>query len=461
MQEVVDVPGLVADPQVVRLVPDQVVEHHEVADQDLVHVPEGLEGVQVVLGSLVPKTLDVPGLTGQGGRGGVDKLASPLQQFGDRMLGQPVDLQARPERPQRIGDGQVAARVPEPDGRGDVEHPLRPVQRPGPGAPAGGRGLEGPESVRELLDRMVDNDGLPGLRQVPSALHAGELGDPLAALERLAAIPLPVHDQDRTAHLAQQRLGLLSGRRRNRSGVVQQHRLRADLHRPANAVFMLLGGMRLVEQLSEEELGVAPPVAQPVVPVALSPALLGVEHLVEGVLSAGRQGRGEERRPGGHGHHAEHPVGVLARGQQCTPGAGAQPHQDRTVDAGRVHDRDRVGHPLGVRVGLGRLRPVGPAVAARVDGDHLEEPGQVRHLRFPAPGVHDPVDGGEYHRGFARPEHLVADLDAVTFDEALRVGIPRPHSRLPLVIAVVSVLCRRLVMRVRLLRVCGPGSPRR
>ena len=366
----------------------------------------------------------------------MDKLASPLQQFGDRVLGQPVDLEARPERPQLIGDGQVAAGVTESDGRGDVEHPLGPVQRPGPGAPDRCCRLRGTEAVRELLDRMVDDDGLPGLRQVPGALQgqqlaAGELGDPLAALERLAAVLLPVHDQDRAAHLAQQRLGLLPGRRRNRSGVVQQHRLRADLHRPADAVFMLLGGMRLVEQLAEEELGVAPPVAQPVVPVALSPALLGVEHLVEAVLRAGRQRRGEERRPGGHGHHAEHPVGVLARGQQCTPAAGAQPDQDRTVDAGRVHDRDRVGHPLGVGVGLGRLRPVGPAVAARVDGDHLEEAGQVRHLRFPAPGVHDPVDRGEYHRGFARPEHLVADLDAVTLDEALRVGIPRPHGRLP------------------------------
>ena len=49
MQEVVDVPGLVADPQVVVLLGHEVVEHHEVRDQDLVHRPDRLEGVQVVL----------------------------------------------------------------------------------------------------------------------------------------------------------------------------------------------------------------------------------------------------------------------------------------------------------------------------------------------------------------------------------------------------------------------------
>ena len=76
VQEVVDVPGLVADPQVEVLVFDQLAEHHEVADQDLVHGPDRLEGVQVVLGGLV--TLEVPGLAGQEGRGGVDQLRAPV-----------------------------------------------------------------------------------------------------------------------------------------------------------------------------------------------------------------------------------------------------------------------------------------------------------------------------------------------------------------------------------------------
>ncbi len=48
-KEVVDVPALVDDPQVVRLVGDQVVEDHEVRRHDLIHPADGLEHVQVVL----------------------------------------------------------------------------------------------------------------------------------------------------------------------------------------------------------------------------------------------------------------------------------------------------------------------------------------------------------------------------------------------------------------------------
>ena len=50
VQEVVELPGLVADPQVVGLRLDDVVEDHEVVDEDLVHPPPRLEAVQVVLG---------------------------------------------------------------------------------------------------------------------------------------------------------------------------------------------------------------------------------------------------------------------------------------------------------------------------------------------------------------------------------------------------------------------------
>ena len=133
VQEVVDVPGLVADPQIEGLVFGQLGEDHEVADQDLVHRPDRLEGVQVVLGGLVPKTLDVPGLAGQEGRGRVDQFGASPQQLGDRVLRQPVHLQAGAEPAQFVGDRQVTAGVPEPDGRGDVEHPFGPVQRPRPG----------------------------------------------------------------------------------------------------------------------------------------------------------------------------------------------------------------------------------------------------------------------------------------------------------------------------------------
>ena len=49
MEVVVELPRLVADPQVVVLFGDEVVEDHEVGEQYLVHPPDRLEAVQVVL----------------------------------------------------------------------------------------------------------------------------------------------------------------------------------------------------------------------------------------------------------------------------------------------------------------------------------------------------------------------------------------------------------------------------
>ena len=348
------------------------------------------------------------------------------------MLGQPVHLQARAEGAQLVGDGQVAAGVAQADRRGHEEHPFRPVQRPGPDAPGGPGRAEPPG---ELPDRPVDDHRLARLRHVPRPFQdqqvtAGERGDPFAEFPWQAAVFVPVDGQHGAAHPAQQRLGVRPARRRQRPLVVHQHRLRADLHRPADAILALLGRMRLGQQLAEEELGVAAPVTQPVVPVVLRPALVGFQHVVEPELGASGQRRGEEGRQGGHGHDAEHPPGVQGRGQQRPPAAGAEPDQDRLADARRVHDRDGVGHEFGVGVGGRRLGPPGPPVPAGVDGDHFRRPGQVRHLGLPQPGVHECVRGAEDHGRLAGAEHLVTDLDAVPFHESLDVGISRPHDRL-------------------------------
>jgi hypothetical protein len=66
VQEVVDVTGLVADHQVVPALGDDVVEDHEVRDEDLVHPADGAERVQVVLAALV---LETGRLAGQVRRG--------------------------------------------------------------------------------------------------------------------------------------------------------------------------------------------------------------------------------------------------------------------------------------------------------------------------------------------------------------------------------------------------------
>ena len=73
VQVVVELPGLVADPEVVVLLAREVVEDHEVGEQDLVHPPDRLEAVQVVLGGLA---LDVAGLVRQERARGVDPLAA-------------------------------------------------------------------------------------------------------------------------------------------------------------------------------------------------------------------------------------------------------------------------------------------------------------------------------------------------------------------------------------------------
>ena len=117
---VVDVPGLVADDQVVAALLDDLLEHHEVGHQDLVHPAQRLEAVQVVPAGLGG---DVRGLAGQPLAGGVDVLAFGVQHGGHRVLGQPVDLEIGAEPLQFLGDGHVAAGVAEPDRRGQVQGP--------------------------------------------------------------------------------------------------------------------------------------------------------------------------------------------------------------------------------------------------------------------------------------------------------------------------------------------------
>jgi hypothetical protein len=123
VQEVVDLPGLVGDPDVERLLVDEVVEDHVVRAQDLVHAPDRLERVQVVLAGLA---IDVRRLACELGARGVDRLSAVLEDGRHRRLGEPVDLEVRHTRTQRIRDRDVAPRVAEPDRRRDVQRALGP-----------------------------------------------------------------------------------------------------------------------------------------------------------------------------------------------------------------------------------------------------------------------------------------------------------------------------------------------
>ena len=123
MQVVVDVPRLVADDEVVFALFDRVVEDHEVVDEDLVHAADRLEGVQLVLRGLGG---DVAGFGRELLAERMDALAMRLEDPGDRILGEPIDLEVRLEGAQFGGDCHVALGVTEPDRGGDVQGPPPP-----------------------------------------------------------------------------------------------------------------------------------------------------------------------------------------------------------------------------------------------------------------------------------------------------------------------------------------------
>ena len=85
----IDVPRLVGDHQVVIALLDDFLEHHEVAQQDLVHAPQRLETVEVVLARLAG---DVARLAGQVLAGRMNLLALGFEDRGDGVLGKPIDL---------------------------------------------------------------------------------------------------------------------------------------------------------------------------------------------------------------------------------------------------------------------------------------------------------------------------------------------------------------------------------
>ncbi len=171
VQEVVEVPRLVAEPEVEVLPLDQVVEDHEVVDQHLVHAADGLERVQVVLPGL---GLEVPRLAGQQPRRRVDDLAALLQEVRHRRLRQPLDLQVRPLLAHRVGDRQVAADVAEPDRRAEVQRARSAAPRPRRRSRRRGRRPVDP--VDEALDRPVDEHRVPRHRQMPGTLEDQALG---------------------------------------------------------------------------------------------------------------------------------------------------------------------------------------------------------------------------------------------------------------------------------------------
>ena len=177
VEVVVELPGLVADPEVVLLLAHEVVEDHEVREQNLVHAPDRLEAVQVVLGGLA---LDVARLVGEQRAGRMDPLAARLEHRGDGVLRQPVDLEVGMELAQLVRDRDVALRVPEADRRRDEERALAAglprVQRAG-----------GARRRDEVAEEQIDLDRVARVRADGPTPRAATSSPPVAA--RRAARP--------------------------------------------------------------------------------------------------------------------------------------------------------------------------------------------------------------------------------------------------------------------------------
>ena len=271
--------------------------------------------------------------------------------------------------------------------------------------------------VHKVTDGVVYRDRIPDVRRVAAALDheqlsARQLGDPPRPFRRDDLVLITADHEHRASQRPAEadRLLLISDLLR---GVgITQHGLRVGLHAPLDEIVVGLRGVRLGGDLGHEELDVSSPVPSPVVPVLLRPPIGGVEHVVEGMsaLFPGVGWRDRQRRR--DGHDPGHPLRMSRREQQRPGEAAAGRREHRPLGAGRVEHGRSVTRDDGVGIGRRVPGPVGPAVAARVEGDHTVVPGQERHLHLPVPGVQDRPRGQQQDRRLARAVHLVMDPHA-------------------------------------------------
>ncbi len=429
MQVVVELPRLVADPKVIRRLADDVVEDHVVRGQNLVHTPQRLEALQVVPGGL---RFDMGRLVGQMLTRWMDALALRLQHGRHRVLGEPVDLQARDQGPQLACDRDVPAHVAEADGRGDE-------QRSGPDIGAINRGVPIKGGVDKLADREVHLNRMPRLRDVVAALNRHEL-----CARRLRQRPgvgvrghlvlRPADDEHGALHAAGKRQLVAAGDRRGRFGEHGQgQRVRVGLQAPFDDVVEALGRMGLVRRHGGEPLDEITEIATKVQGVELRPAARRDRFALEPrlhprmghdpVAQAAKRAAGGE--PRADQDKAEHPLGVLGGEQEGALGAARETDDDRLLGPGRVKDVEGVLGELRLGICLDGAGPVALAVAARVEDDHAVMTGEVGDLHLPHPRVHERPGGAKQDRRLAVAVDLIEDADAVALDVAVLVRIPR------------------------------------
>src|SRR5215467_12086030 len=181
VEEVVEIPALVADPEIVALALHHVGEGHEVRREDLVHVPQRVEGVELVIGR---PALEVLALVLEEARSGMQPFPPVADDAVGGVGGEEVDDDLGMPLAEPPGDGEIALDVPEPDRAREPEH--APLALPGGASgrrrrcddPSLGGGRDGGlghlATKHEIANEMVDLHGVAAEEAVAAAVEGDE-----------------------------------------------------------------------------------------------------------------------------------------------------------------------------------------------------------------------------------------------------------------------------------------------
>ena len=113
MPEMIHIPGFISDHQIVFLLFQNLLEDHEIGDQDFIHISDRLESIQIMFAGL---RLNMVGFVGQQGRGGMQGFVRGIQKPGHRILGQPIHLNIGMAFSQLLRNGQIPSGMTKSDG---------------------------------------------------------------------------------------------------------------------------------------------------------------------------------------------------------------------------------------------------------------------------------------------------------------------------------------------------------
>ena len=225
----------------------------KLATQDLVHPPDRLEAVQVVLGRLASRCAPTRWPAARSPGGFARPRASSTRVTGC-WASQSISRSGCSLR-SSLGDRDVAPRVAEPDRRGDVERALGAGWRPRPGrrsAPAPRRRVDEVAQEQVDLHRVADVRAWPAPSSVTSAppVASASAAPARCGLDRVA---VAVDHEHRAAHARAQLADVVvasasAGRhlRRRRSASPASSRA------PSRRVLDLLGRVRLGEHCAKK-----------------------------------------------------------------------------------------------------------------------------------------------------------------------------------------------------------------